>query len=112
MNSSIPCIIGASLLLASAPTANASDLEKLAKRGYGALIETQVSGEFKGCEAGRRIPLSNGMIFVCGGYSYSYAYSPDVFILSNVRARGDIKVVIDDEEYDGTVYNPNKVSMP
>lgn len=81
----------------------ASDLEDLAREGYAVWEETSVDGDFEGCEFDRRIPLMNGLIFVCQGYSYHYAYSPDVLILRNVRS-GDLKVIIDDEEFDGTLY--------
>lgn len=81
-------------------TARASELENLARKGYGVIIETSVNGTFNGCEYGRQIPLQDGLIFVCQGYQYAYAYDPDVLILKNVR-NGDIKIIIDDDEYDG-----------
>jgi hypothetical protein len=84
-------------------TVHASDLEDLARDGYGVVEETSVDGEFEGCEHDKRIPLTNGLVFVCSEYSYSYSYSPDVLILEHVRS-GDTKVLIDDDEYDGTLY--------
>ncbi len=91
-----------SLVCAASP-AFAVDWEDLAKDGFGVLEMTSVQGEFNGCDFGRRIPLDNGLIFVCSEYNYNYSYAPDVFILKNVRD-GRLKVVIDDDEYDGTVY--------
>jgi hypothetical protein len=79
------------------------DLEDLARDGYGVLMTTEVQGEFEGCEYGRRIPLDNGLVFVCSSYSYHYAYQPEVLILKSVQS-GDVKVMIDGEEFDGTLY--------
>lgn len=81
----------------------ASDLENLCKNGYAVIEETNVDGEFEGCDYDKRIPLTNGLIFVCREYNYSYGYMPDVYILKNIRT-GDIKVLIDDEEYEGDLY--------
>lgn len=83
--------------------AHASDLEDLARDGYAVAEETSVDGEFEGCDFDKRIPLTNGLVFVCSTYSYSYSYMPDVLILEHIRS-GDIKVIIDDDEYDGTLY--------
>lgn len=81
----------------------ASDLEDLARQGYAVVLETEVDGEFEGCEHGRRIRFTNGLIFECNEYSYNYAYNPDVLILQHVRS-GDIRVIIDHDEYEGTLY--------
>ena len=83
--------------------AGASDLEDLARDGYAVFDETQVDGEFEGCDFDKRIPLTNGLVFVCSTYSYSYSFMPEVLILQHVRS-GDIKVLIDEDEYDGTLY--------
>jgi len=80
-----------------------SDLEDLARQGYAVVEETQVDGEFEGCEYDKSIPLMNGLIFVCKTYSYYYSYMPEVLILQHIRT-GDIKVLIDGEEYDGKLY--------
>lgn len=91
-------------MLALVPAAaHGEDLEELARDGYAVVEETNVDGEFEGCDYDKRIPLTNGLIFVCSEYSYSYSYRPEVLILEHVRS-GDIKVLIDDEEYDGTLY--------
>ncbi|SEI96167.1 hypothetical protein [Paraburkholderia diazotrophica] len=94
-------IAGATLVVGI--VAEASTLDRLARRGFGVVEETQVNGEFQGCESGRRIPFMDGLIFVCSGYSYHYSYSPEALILKSVRT-GEIRVLIDDEEFDGTVY--------
>lgn len=91
-----------SVLITTAP-AIASDLEDLARDGYGVVAETQVDGEFEGCDFDLRIPLTNGLIFQCREYSYHYAYRPEVLILQHVKT-GDVKVIIDDEEFDGSLY--------
>lgn len=96
-------VAAAFILSTVASAAGASDLEDLAKDGYAVIEETQVDGEFEGCDFDRRIKLINGLIFVCQTYSYSYAYMPDVLILKHIRT-GDIKVLIDDDEYDGLLY--------
>ena len=83
--------------------ADASDLEGLARNGYAVIDETQVDGEFEGCDFEKRIPLTNGLVFVCSTYSYSYSFMPEVLILQHVKS-GDIKVLIDEDEYDGTLY--------
>jgi hypothetical protein len=81
----------------------ASDLEDLEKEGYAVVEETQVDGEFEGCDFDKRIQLMNGLVFVCSSYNYSYSYMPDVLILQNIRTK-DLKVIIDDEEYDAILY--------
>jgi len=96
-------ILTVMVLLCLSVISYASDLEDLAKEGYAVIEETQVDGDFEGCDFDKRIPLTNGLIFVCSTYSYSYAYMPDVYILKHVRS-GDIKVIIDDDEYDGQLY--------
>ena len=81
----------------------AQNLEELAREGYGVLMTTEVTGTFEGCEYGRGIPLDDGLIFVCSLYSYRYASQPEVLILKSVQS-DDIKVLIDGEEFDGTLY--------
>jgi hypothetical protein len=82
--------------------ASASDLETLAEEGYGVIEKTSVMGEYEGCDFDRHIPLADGLVFICEGYDYTYAYDPDVLILKNVKT-GDIKVIIDDDEEEGTL---------
>ena len=90
------------LLLGCSVEARASDLEDLARDGYAVVDETQVDGEFEGCDFDKHIHFTNGTVFVCSEYSYSYSYMPDVLILQHVTS-GDIRVLIDDDEYDGTL---------
>jgi len=91
------------LLLGVSLVAYGGDLEDLARDGYGVIEETQVNGEFEGCDFDKRVPFLNGLIFVCSEYSYSYSYMPEVLILKNVNS-GNLKVIIDDDEYDGSLY--------
>jgi hypothetical protein len=52
---------------------------------------------FEGCEHGRRLVVDYTKAVTCNTYSYSYAYHPDVVILT----KGDSAVAcIDDEIYD------------
>jgi hypothetical protein len=95
-------VVGLLLLLAPV-LALASDLESLARNGYAVIDETRVEGEFEGCDFDKRIPLANGLIFVCSSYNYTYSYRPEVLILKNVKS-GDIKVLIKGREYRGTLY--------
>lgn len=82
-------------------SASASDLEDLAKDGYGVIDETSVTdNSFNGCEHGKIIAFDNGLKFKCSEYSYHYSYNPDVYILKHVQYN-DYKVVIDDEEFEG-----------
>lgn len=83
--------------------ARASDLERLARNGYGVALTTQVNGEFEGCDFGKRIRLMNGLVFQCQTYAYHYSYMPEVLIVKSVHD-GSLKVLIDGDEYDGTLY--------
>ena len=96
-------LIGLLLCGGAISVVRANDLEDLAKDGYGVIEETQVDGDFEGCDFDKHIPLMNGLVFVCSSYGYSYGYMADVLILKSVRT-GGIKVLIDDDEYDGTLY--------
>lgn len=93
--------IAASLLFAG--PAFGAGWEELCKAGYAVITETSVDGEFTGCEYDKKVPLQNGLVFVCSEYNYTYSYNPDVYILKNIKT-GDIKVVIDDESFEGTLY--------
>lgn len=83
--------------------AGASDLESLARDGYGVLESTTLLGEFKGCEMGRKLPLANRLVFVCSEHGYRDAFEPEVLILKSVRT-GEIKVLIDGDEFQGTIF--------
>lgn len=97
-------VVYLALLVLVPAVAHGEDLEDLARDGYAVVEETNVDGEFEGCEYDKRIPLTNSLIFVCSEYSYSYSYQPEVLILKHVHS-SDIKVLINDEEYDGTLYS-------
>lgn len=90
------------MLLAIPMAAGATDLEELAYEGYVIIETTRVVGEFPGCEPGRRIPLRNGMVFVCGELHVSHGGATDVQIVKHVYD-GDIRVLIDEAEYRGTL---------
>ncbi len=94
------------VFLSIASAAEASDLEKLAKQGYGVVETTQVNGEYNGCEFNKQIPLTDGLLFQCNSYDYEYSYMPEVLILKHVT-NGSIKVLIDGEEQTGTLYKAN-----
>lgn len=98
-------MLAAALTLSMTSTiACGSDLENLAREGWGAAEVTYAQGEFEGCDFNKRIALDDGLIFVCQTYHYHYAYHPEVLILKNVRGNSGFKIVIDDDEYDGTLF--------
>ena len=76
--------------------------EDLCKDGYRVIEKTSIYGEFKGCEYGKYYKLSNGLTFKCEEYEYMNEYNPDVYILQNNY--GNLKVIIEDEEIDGSLY--------
>ena len=83
--------------------ASASDLEDLAKDGYGVIDETSVADDdFDGCDHGKVIAFDNGLKFKCSEYNYHYSYNPDVYILKHVQYN-DYKVVIDNEKFEGSI---------
>lgn len=90
-------------LLAIPLAAGATDLEELAYEGYSIIERTRVDGEFPGCAPGRRIPLRNGMVFVCAELHVAHGGPPDVVIVKHVHD-GDIRVLIDEAEYRGTLH--------
>lgn len=52
---------------------------------------------FEGCEWGRQLIIDYSLAVTCATYSYSYAYNPDIVILSNGNS---LAACIDDEMYD------------
>jgi len=68
----------------------------------GSVIRTKVKDTFEGCDYDKRIPLDNGLIFVCSTYGYTYAYRPDVMII--VVSGGLPEVYIKGKKYSGTLY--------
>jgi hypothetical protein len=84
-------------------SAGASDLDSLCRDGYGVLDTTTVLGEFKGCDIGLKLPLANGLIFVCSEHHYGDVFEPEVLILKNVKT-GETKVLIDGDEFEGAIF--------
>lgn len=68
----------------------------------GSVIETKVNGEFNGCESGKPINFTNGLVFVCSSYGYAYGYNAEVRI-SYVDNNPPI-VFIKDKQYRGKLY--------
>lgn len=91
-----------SFLLLANLSVFAADWERLCKDGYRVIEKTSIYGEFNGCEYGKYYKLSNGLTFKCEEYEYMYEYNPDVFILQNNYGR--LKVIIGNEEIDGSLY--------
>jgi hypothetical protein len=52
---------------------------------------------FEGCQYGRVLIIDYNKAVTCQEYNYSYAYRPDIVIISN---RTSMKACIDDEIYD------------
>lgn len=52
--------------------------------------------DFEGCEYGRVLIVDYSRTVTCSEYNYSYAYHPDIAILSNGSS---MKACIDDEMY-------------
>ena len=80
----------------------ADALAALQNQGYQVVTKTMTKGEFVGCEFNLPIDLENGMVFVCLSDQRGRAYQPDVFVLRD--ADGDIKVLIDGQEFRGTLH--------
>ncbi len=57
----------------------------------------QEEDSFEGCEYGRVLIVDYSKSVTCTEYNYTYAYHPDIVILSN---GGSLKACIDDEMYD------------
>lgn len=53
--------------------------------------------DFEGCEHGRVLIIDYSKTVTCAEYSYSYAYHPDIVILSN---KSSMEACIDDDMYD------------
>src|SRR5690606_744759 len=89
------------VLLAVPMAAGATDLHELFYEGYSIVEKTRVAGEFPGCVAGRRIPLENGMVFVCSELNVARGGSTEVVIVEDDY--GDVRLTIDEGEYRGTL---------
>jgi hypothetical protein len=89
--------------LALSTSAGASDLESLARDGYGVMESTTLLGTFKGCDIGLKFPLANGLVFACSEHHFGDVFEPEVLLLKNVRT-GETKVLIDGDEVEGAIF--------
>jgi hypothetical protein len=103
MEGTVRKVLLAAALFGLGQKCHANPFERLSKQGYAVVEQTTVNGEFNGCEWNRRIPLSNGMVFVCETYLYHYGYMPTVYILSSIRGLPP-KVIIDGQHFDGSLW--------
>ena len=95
------------ILLASSLTATACDIDASEFVGWTIIYSGTVTGyydedgqakdEFEGCEHGRILIVDYNSVITCAEYNYSYAYQPDIIILSNGSR---LKACIDDDMYD------------
>jgi hypothetical protein len=95
--------MAAMLSFAVSTNALAGDLERLARDGYGVLDSTTLIGEFNGCNLGAKLPLANGLIFVCSEHHFGDVFEPEVLILKSVKT-GGTKVLIDGDEFEGAIF--------
>ncbi|MCY4445420.1 MAG: hypothetical protein OXC02_03035 [Rhodobacteraceae bacterium] len=56
-----------------------------------------IVNRFRGCKRGRILIVDKDKTVTCNEYSYSYAYRPEIAVISNGYDR---KACIDDEIYD------------
>jgi hypothetical protein len=99
--------MGILLVLITGGQVFSADLESLATEGFKVVEETQVSGQFKGCDARTTLVFTNGKAFVCSTYAYSFGiYMPTAYILKNQG--DDIKVLINGTAYSGTFLEQGK----
>ena len=93
------------MLITSSPAVS-EDLESLAKEGYRVVEETNGVGQFKGCDARTSLTFTNGKVFICSTYAYSFAvYMPVAYILKNGE---NIKVLINGTAYSGSFLKQEK----
>lgn len=78
------------------------DFEELCKQGYAVTTQTNITGDFEGCDFDKLYKLDNGLILQCNEYYYYYYYRPNVYILQN--RYGSYKVIINDRAYNVTLY--------
>ena len=84
------------------------DLKRL--KGYTIIHTGTVTGHisedgekkdsFEGCQFGRKLIVDYSFQVTCAGYSYSYAFNPDIVILTKGSSA---KAIIDNEMYDITL---------
>ncbi len=68
----------------------------------GSVIETKVNGEFEGCDFDKKYMFTNGLVFDCMSFSYSYSFMPEVRII-HIDGRAPV-IYIDGKKYDGILY--------
>lgn len=94
-------------MMTASESSFSADLESLSKEGYQVVEETKVVGLFKGCDARTALTFSNGKVFVCSTYAYSFAaFMPVAYILENKSK--DIKVLINGIAYSGSFIDQGK----
>jgi hypothetical protein len=97
----IQTIVSLLTLLFTPNPALTESLDDLTSDGWRITWQSTVAGAFRGCHYDLPVPINSGYIFICKEYSYHYAYHPVFDILSK---DGDYKYVIDDEAFDGELY--------
>ncbi|MFZ2948321.1 MAG: hypothetical protein WA003_02435 [Desulfuromonadaceae bacterium] len=95
------------LMLAAGGPSFSAELESLKSEGYEVVEATRVVGQFKGCDARTALTFTNGKVFVCSTYAYSFAvYMPVAYILENENK--EIKVLINGNAYSGSFIEQGK----
>lgn len=99
--------MGILFVLVTSGPALSEDLDSLAKEGYQVVEETNVVGQFTGCDSRTSLRLTNGKVFVCSTYAYSFAvYMPAAYILKNKS--DDIKILVKGIAYSGAFIEEKK----
>jgi hypothetical protein len=88
--------------IAFAGPASATDVQELLRDGYAVWSQTSVQGEFHGCVRGRYISFHETLGFECREDRHNYANNPSAVILRHADT-GDLRVFIDNVEYEGVV---------
>jgi hypothetical protein len=99
--------MGILLMLTASGGVFSADLESLKKEGYDVTEVTKVVGQFRGCDAATTLTFTNGKVFVCSTYAFSFSvYMPDAYILQNKNK--DIEVLINGKAYSGSFIEQEK----
>ena len=100
-------VMGILLMLSGSEPLFATDLASLIDEGYQVVDETKVVGLFEGCDARRSLTFTNGKVFVCTTYAFSFAaYMPFAYILEDKSK--NIKVLINGNAYSGSFVEQEK----
>lgn len=94
------------LLSVGAITANGdctSELQQLV--GWTVISATEVDGEFEGCDFDKHIRMTDGSVYTCAEYNYTYSYNPEAIVFGKkVTYQGksfvNIKILIEDELFE------------